>query len=196
MLNLADGALDARLILSGSVDATPSGVRPDVVIYFKGPLDAPKRSIDVMALTSWLALRAVEQQSKKLDVLEGREPAPSPPAPAAPAPAPAPSAPPSPGGALPEAGPSAASPPVPAAPTRPRPTAPRPQPAIAGQPPADQALPPPIDIRPTTPGSRMPRATQGGAGQPQGTARQPPKPLATTPPPAETRSWFDRFARP
>ena len=111
MLNLADGALDARLILSGSVDATPSGVRPEVVIYFKGPLDAPKRSIDVMALTSWLALRAVEQQSKKLDVLEGREPAPSPPAPAAPAPAPAPSAPPSPGGALPEAGPSAASPP-------------------------------------------------------------------------------------
>jgi uncharacterized protein involved in outer membrane biogenesis len=209
ILNLADGALDARLTLSGSGGATaPADVRPEVAIYFKGPLDAPKRSIDVVALTSWLALRAVEQQSKKLDVLEGREPAPIAPATAAPVPAPsapassapASSAPMSPGAATPDAGPSAASP---AAPARPRPAVPRTQPAVAAQPPtadapkpksaaapsADQALPPPIDIRPTTPGTRMPRATQGGA-------RQPPKPLATTPPPAETRSWFDLFGRP
>ena len=203
-LNLADGALDARLTLSGSAGATaPAGIRPEVAIYFKGPLDAPKRSIDVVALTSWLALRAVEQQSKKLDVLEGREPPPIAPATAAPAPsAPPRSASSAPGRLAPlrRPAPSTASP---AAPARPRPAAPRTQPAVAAQPPAADAPkpksaaapaaapapPPPIDIRPTTPGTRLPRATQGGA-------RQPPKPLATTPPPAETRSWFDLFGRP
>ena len=74
------------------------------MISLKGPLEAPKRTIDVAALASWLALRAVEQQSKKLDVLEGREPPPSPPKSEA-----APAAPASPAGALPEAASSAAS---------------------------------------------------------------------------------------
>ena len=50
--------------------------RPELVITLKGPLAAPKRTIDVAALSSWLALRSVEQQSKKLDVLEGRAPRP------------------------------------------------------------------------------------------------------------------------
>src|SRR5712691_1357929 len=81
-VNLADGAIDARLTLSGVAGAgAPANTRPEVVIALKGPIDAPKRRIDVAALASWLALRAVEQQSKKLDALEGREPSP----PAAPA---------------------------------------------------------------------------------------------------------------
>jgi hypothetical protein len=48
----------------------------------KGPINAPKRTIDAAALANWLALRAVEQQAKKLDALEGREasPPPAPPA--------------------------------------------------------------------------------------------------------------------
>src|SRR5262249_4589258 len=66
---------------SGGAGA-PADTRPEIGIALKGPIDTPKRTIDVAALTSWLALRAVEQQSKKLDVLEGRAPVP-PPVPAA-----------------------------------------------------------------------------------------------------------------
>src|SRR4029077_12499561 len=73
--NVADGSLDARLVLSGPPGmAGVANSRPEVVIVLKGPLDAPKRTIDVAALSSWLALRAVEQQSQKLEMLEGRAP--------------------------------------------------------------------------------------------------------------------------
>src|SRR5215813_5947970 len=82
-VNLAEAALDARLTLFGAGGAgAPADTRPEIGIALKGPIDAPKRTIDVAALASWLALRAVEQQSKKLDVLEGRAPVP-PPVPAA-----------------------------------------------------------------------------------------------------------------
>jgi large subunit ribosomal protein L24 len=82
-VNLAEAAIDARLTLFGSGGAgAPADTRPEIGIALKGPIDTPKRTIDVAALTSWLALRAVEQQSKKLDVLEGRAPVP-PPVPAA-----------------------------------------------------------------------------------------------------------------
>ncbi|TMJ31258.1 MAG: hypothetical protein E6G96_07745 [Alphaproteobacteria bacterium] len=72
-LNLADSELDARLILSSATAAATAANAPEITIGLKGPLGAPKRSIDVAAFASWLALRAVEQQSKKLEVLEGRE---------------------------------------------------------------------------------------------------------------------------
>jgi hypothetical protein len=82
-VNLAEAAIDARLTLFGAGGAgAPADTRPEIGIALKGPIDTPKRTIDVAALTSWLALRAVEQQSKKLDVLEGRAPVP-PPVPAA-----------------------------------------------------------------------------------------------------------------
>ena len=82
-VNLAENALDARLTLLGAGGpGAPANTRPEVLIALKGPVDTPKRTIDVAALASWLALRAVEQQSKKLDVLEGRAPA-VPPTPAA-----------------------------------------------------------------------------------------------------------------
>jgi hypothetical protein len=51
----------------------PAKTWPEIVVTLKGPLDSPQRTIDVSAFTSWLALREVEQQSKKLDVLEGGE---------------------------------------------------------------------------------------------------------------------------
>ena len=73
-VNLAESELDARLVLSAALGQT-SGTPPEITVMLKGPISAPKRSIDVAAFASWLALRAVEQQSKKLDVLEGREPA-------------------------------------------------------------------------------------------------------------------------
>jgi large subunit ribosomal protein L24 len=73
-VGLTDGELDARLTLFGSPSiGGPESTRPEIVVLIKGPIDAPTRSIDLAAFASWLALRAVEQQSKKLDVLEGRE---------------------------------------------------------------------------------------------------------------------------
>jgi large subunit ribosomal protein L24 len=71
-INLAEGVLDTRLTLS-AMPGAPAKTWPEVVVTLKGPLDSPRRTIDVSAFTSWLALRAVEQQSKKLDVLEGGE---------------------------------------------------------------------------------------------------------------------------
>jgi hypothetical protein len=68
-INLIESDLDARLALSAA-----AGTPPEIIVTLKGPVSAPKRSVDVAAFASWLALRAVEQQSKKLDVLEGREP--------------------------------------------------------------------------------------------------------------------------
>jgi hypothetical protein len=68
---LADDTIDARLTLSAPErpDA-PGGTRPEVTITLKGATDAPKRAIDVTAFFNWLALRAVDQQSKRIDALE------------------------------------------------------------------------------------------------------------------------------
>jgi large subunit ribosomal protein L24 len=68
-VDLADGTLDALLTLNG-LAAAPGAVRPAVLIALKGPFDAPKRAIDTSLLTSWLTLRAVEQQSRQIDAME------------------------------------------------------------------------------------------------------------------------------
>ncbi|PWT85034.1 MAG: hypothetical protein C5B56_14645 [Proteobacteria bacterium] len=167
-VNLADGDLDARLILTGAPGpGGPSSSKPPfVVVLLKGPVDAPKRTIDVTGFASWLALRAVEQQSKKLDVLEGRE-QPSAPPPAKPA-TPEARNPPSAGQPAapttsslgtdtdpvePSARPQNQSPQVPP----PAPAAPKPQR------PAATDRPPPVDLRPPRPG---PGASRSLAPQP------------------------------
>ncbi len=73
-LDLTDGTIDARLVLSGSAQA--AGSRPDIFMALRGPLAAPSRSIDVSALTGWLTLRAVENQSKQLRAIESASPQP------------------------------------------------------------------------------------------------------------------------
>ena len=75
-VNLADATLDARLTLSGPPGLGVGNARPELTITAKGPVTAPKRTLDVAALSGWLALRAVELQSKKLEVLEGHVTAP------------------------------------------------------------------------------------------------------------------------
>jgi len=67
-LDLTEGMLDSRFILSGS--GTAAGVRPDIYMALSGPLVDPKRNIDVSALTGWLTLRSVEIQAKKVKTLE------------------------------------------------------------------------------------------------------------------------------
>jgi len=71
-LDLTNGTLDARLVLSGLSEA--GGARPDIFIAVKGPLAAPTRTVDVSALTGWLTLRALESQSKQLRALESPSP--------------------------------------------------------------------------------------------------------------------------
>jgi uncharacterized protein involved in outer membrane biogenesis len=71
ILDLTDGSIDARLVLSGSDEA--GGARPDIFMALKGPLTAPVRSVDVSALTGWLTLRAVDNQAKQLRELEAAQ---------------------------------------------------------------------------------------------------------------------------
>jgi len=67
-LDLTDGSIGARLALSGSTVA--AGAQPKIFVALKGPLTAPTRSIDVAALTGWLTLRAVDNQTKRLRSIE------------------------------------------------------------------------------------------------------------------------------
>jgi uncharacterized protein involved in outer membrane biogenesis len=200
-VNLADGALDARLTLLGVAGTGGlSSPGPEVAIALKGPSENPKRSIDVAALTSWLALRAVEQQSKKLDLLESREPAPAaPPArDAAIAPAPAATAPAqgvqgiqdgaAPTQSAPIQGPPIQSAPVESAPAQTMPAVePVPSGAVGSEP--ESARPrPPARTEPPVPNAPKPKA----AGpvpppvdiRPPAAPRTPPKPATATAPAA------------
>jgi uncharacterized protein involved in outer membrane biogenesis len=69
-IDLTQGAIDARLILSSAPKGADAGGPPDIAVSLKGPLDAPRRTLDVGALANWLALRALDQKSKHVDALE------------------------------------------------------------------------------------------------------------------------------
>ncbi len=120
-MDFTDRTIDARLTLAGppATDSATAG-RPRIGLALKGAFDAPRRSLDVAEFASWLALRAVEQQARRLDALEsGRE---QPVAPAMPAAPSAPMAAPAPPAKIPAASatvPPAITPPNgPAAPKR------------------------------------------------------------------------------
>jgi large subunit ribosomal protein L24 len=66
--DLTDGLVDARLVLSGQSEAT--GARPDIFIALKGAMPDVSYNVDVSALTGWLTLRAVENQTKRLRAIE------------------------------------------------------------------------------------------------------------------------------
>jgi AsmA-like protein len=64
-------ALDLGLDLTGAPRSdAPSGQRPQLSILFKGPVAAPRRSVDVTALVNWLTLRRVERAAKRLEAAE------------------------------------------------------------------------------------------------------------------------------
>jgi large subunit ribosomal protein L24 len=70
-LALAENLVDVKLTFSGPERAdAPRGARPVVDIVLKGSLPSPTRSIDAREFVNWLALRAVEQQAKRLDALD------------------------------------------------------------------------------------------------------------------------------
>jgi AsmA-like C-terminal region/AsmA family len=164
---------DIRVSLS-STAATQLGSRPEIQLFAAGPPGALHRTIDVGPLSSWLAVRAIDRETRRLDSLERGEPAPAT-ASIPPAAAPVPSV------ATPEAGLSAS---VPQTPGRdPRRLAPKPRlnvPRPTAGPPASSPpivsqqlapLPPPVEIRPP----------------PAVIARPPkPKPPLVLMPPADT----------
>jgi large subunit ribosomal protein L24 len=180
----------ARAIISGGYDipadqadiratltSTATGQaasRPEIQLFAAGSPDALNRTVDVTSLSSFLAVRAIDRETRRLDSIERGEPPPPLTMPASIPPAVAPDAEPSdqPTSDLPRR-----------PPLKPRATTPRP--AAAAAPPSSSAnpgapivgqqlapLPPPIEVRPAPgppPVARPPR---------------PRPPLVLTPPAA------------
>ena len=138
-LDLITGAVDGRLVLSGASEQ--GGSRPDIYLALKGPLAAPQRTIDVSALTGWLTLRAIENETKKIRAIEQAPPR-------TPSPRPKSEAPP----ALPPPGRSS-----PAARKNEAAAAP-----LSLNPKRAPALPPPVEIAPLPAPGRAPEASAVG----------------------------------
>ena len=149
---------DVRAVIALAED-TPGSGHPEIQIFAAGTPDKLDRNVDVSALSSWLSVRAIDRETKRLDSIERGEtpqglPASTPP-----------SAP-----ALPPAGAPAVAPPI-----KPRVSAPRPLPPANPAPPVVSQqvapLPPAIEVRPA-PGAARPAPAK------------PRPPLVLTPPPA------------
>jgi large subunit ribosomal protein L24 len=67
--DLAADQADIRAVLS-PITTKPITGRPDIRIDLNGPPDAMTRSVDVAALSSWLAMRAIDRETRRLDQLE------------------------------------------------------------------------------------------------------------------------------
>jgi large subunit ribosomal protein L24 len=83
-------AKDARVILSGGYDipadqadiravlaSTATGQttsRPEIQLFAAGSPDALARTVDVAALSSWLAVRAIDRETRRLDSIERGDP--------------------------------------------------------------------------------------------------------------------------
>jgi large subunit ribosomal protein L24 len=165
--DIAADQTDIRAALS----LTMTTGRPEIQLLAVGTPDALSRSVDVAPLSSWLAVRAIDHETRRLDAIErGEPPPPAPPPIVLPAdgqaPVPEVALPTAPvkqkGGRDPRRPPAkkAASPRPPTAPVVNAPPAP-----AAGQPQV-APLPPPIDVRPAP----------GPAARPK-----PRPPLALTP---------------
>lgn len=139
--------VDIRASLT-STDVGSENSRPDIQLFAAGTPDMLSRTVDVTSLSSWLAVRAIDRETRRLDSIERGEPQPTsiPPATAALPPA-ATSA--LPGTAQPE-GPLGDAALPGRAPYRPQPKPRAPVPAIAAPTVSPQVapLPPPIDVKP------------------------------------------------
>ena len=141
---------------AGAGQASP----PEIAIFAAGPPDALDRTVDVAALSSWLAVRAIDRETKRLDSIErGEAPASIPP----------------------QANPSQASPPdttstAPPSPDALRPALPKPRVSV----PRPPTVPPVANAPAANAPVQNPPATPAVSQQ----AQQLPPPL---PPPIEVR---------
>ncbi|ABE63515.1 conserved hypothetical protein [Nitrobacter hamburgensis X14] len=69
--DIAADQVDIRASLA-STSAGSANNRPEVQIFAVGPPDAIHRTIDVAALSSWLAVRAIDRETRRLDSIEQR----------------------------------------------------------------------------------------------------------------------------
>lgn len=131
---------DIRATLSATAIGKGSSP-PEIQIFLAGPPGALMRSVDVTSLSSWLAVRVIDRETRRLDAIERGQPV------------------------APEAGvppPSTSALPLPASPPKPPVIAPRapvappvtqPRAPVVANPPAAVSqqiapLPPPIDVHP------------------------------------------------
>jgi large subunit ribosomal protein L24 len=152
----ADQADIRATLASTSVGAASS--RPELQLFAAGSPDALNRTVDVAALSSWLAVRAIDRETRRLDSIERgeRPPAATPasiPPPSAPIPGAVPTDP-----SLPDVLNSGRDPRRPL--LKPKASVPRPS-AIPSSPPVVSQqvapLPPPIEVRPAPNVVRQPR---------------------------------------
>jgi large subunit ribosomal protein L24 len=164
----ADQADVHASLASTAVGAAAS--RPEIQLFAAGTPDTLSRTVDVAALSSWLAVRAIDRETRRLDSIERGEPPPAMPA-SIPPPATAPTSStkprvigPRPPAATPGPQPGPQSNPL----STPQPT---PQPSPNAPVVSQQAapLPPPIEVRPA-PGAAVVRPPK------------PKPPLVLTPP--------------
>jgi large subunit ribosomal protein L24 len=85
---------DLRASLA-STAVGPTTSRPEILLFAVGSPDALDRTVDVTALSSWLAVRAIDRETRRLDSIERGEPPPVMPASIPPVTEEPPSAPPS-----------------------------------------------------------------------------------------------------
>jgi uncharacterized protein involved in outer membrane biogenesis len=172
---------DIRAAMALTLPTSTSG-RPEIQLFAAGTPDAMTRSVDVAALSSWLAVRAIDHETRRLDAIERGQPPPPPPAPISiPPPADAEdlASPPEPPKVVPPPGrDKRRAPKQPKAAAPPRPPAP---PPAAAAPPATQQqaapLPPPIEVRPAPGTVAKPRPRPPLALTPQ-VANPPQRPPA------------------
>lgn len=69
--DMAADQVDLRASLASLMLGTPTA-RPEVQLFVHGTPDHLNRQVDVAALSSWLALRAVDRETRRLDQLEGK----------------------------------------------------------------------------------------------------------------------------
>jgi large subunit ribosomal protein L24 len=74
---------DIRVTLT-SITTGQATSRPEIQLFAAGSPDALNRSVDVASLSSFLAVRAIDRETRRLDSIERGEPPPPPPAAAAP----------------------------------------------------------------------------------------------------------------
>jgi large subunit ribosomal protein L24 len=150
---------DIRASVASTVVGAASS-RPEIQLFAAGSPDTLNRTVDVAALSSWLAVRAIDRETRRLDSIERGEPPPSATPASIPPPVPAPPLAPelvAPPPDQPSAVQAPGRDPRPIQPPKARVSAPRPPaaPPAPGAPVVSQQvtpLPPPIEVRPA-PGS-------------------------------------------
>ncbi|MBR0869294.1 AsmA family protein [Bradyrhizobium tropiciagri] len=157
---------DIRAALSSTSIGTANS-RPEIQLLAVGTPDGLSRSIDIAGLSSWLAVRAIDRETKRLDAIERGERPPE----ATPA-------------AIPQPGEPAPEAPAPAKPkvVAPRPpiappviTAPVAPPAPIASQPQVAPLPPPIEVKPAPGAAPRPKPRPPLSLTPQ-VANPPPRP--------------------